>query len=135
MSGVKITAADRAFADCLKAAHDNTCEWCGIIGRMETSHVHSRRHRTIRWDKLNANCLCNGCHRRWHESPLAASEWFSETFGEGRVAILREKMNNRVKVPKSEEKDIAKHYREELKKINEARNNGITGYVDFMSWQ
>ena len=46
-----------------------------------------------------------------------------------------EKMNNRQKVPKIEEKDIAKHYREELKKILAKRDSGETGYIDFVSYQ
>lgn len=132
---IKIKPSDKAFADCLKAAHDYTCEKCGKVGRMETSHVYSRKHRTIRWSKDNANCLCHYCHRVWHESPLAAFAWFEHTFGSGRVELLIERMNNRVKVPKTEEKDIAKHYREQLKIIQDKRLHGENGYIDFISYQ
>lgn len=66
---------------------------------------------------MNAVCKCNGCHRRWHESPLAAFAWFESKFGSGRVELLREKMNSKVKVSKLEEKAIAKHYKEQLKII------------------
>ena len=131
---VKIKPADKAFADCLKAAHDHTCERCGKQGRMETSHVYGRRHRTIRWDKQNANCLCNYCHRIWHENPLESFQWFIDAFGQERDEILIEKRNSRLKVPKSEEKAIKAHYVAELKAINEKRANGETGYIDFVSW-
>jgi len=132
---MKILAADKYFSLCIRLAHAYTCEWCGQFGRMENSHVYSRRHRTIRWDKQNANCLCNGCHRKWHESPIGASLWFVRKFGQQREDILIEKMNNRVKVPKTEEKLIAKHYREQLKLIEQARELGAVGYVDFVSYQ
>jgi hypothetical protein len=130
-----IKPSDKAFADCLKAAHDYTCERCGKQGRMETSHVYSRKHRTIRWCKDNANCLCNYCHRIWHDSPLDAFYWFDERYGEARRLFLIEKMNNRNKVSKLEEKDIAKHYKEQLKIVEERRNSGEMDYIDFVSWQ
>ena len=131
---MKISAADKAFSECVRNAHDFTCERCSKVGRMETSHVYSRRHRTIRWDKQNANCLCNGCHRKWHESPLEAFIWFVGMFGQNRVDLLVEKREQRYKVPKTEEKLIAKHYREELALINEKRNSGVQGYIDFVSY-
>ena len=112
---MKISAADKYFSLCIREANNYTCEMCGKMGRMECSHVYSRRHRTIRWDVMNANCLCNGCHRKWHESPLKSFSWFEGEFGIGRVELLREKMNNKVKVSKLEEKEIARHYREQLK--------------------
>ena len=56
-------------------------------------------------------------------------------FGQDREEILIEKRNSRLKVPKIEEKNIAKHYRDELKKIQEKRTEGETGYIDFVSWQ
>lgn len=131
---MKISPADAAFSKCVREANGYTCEMCGTVGRMETSHVFSRRHRTIRWDKMNANCLCHACHRKWHESPLNAFIWFESEFGQGRIDILREKMNSKVKVSKLEEKDIAAHYRKELKRIQERLESGETT-VDFESWQ
>ena len=117
---MKITPADKAFSDVVR--HKSTCDRCGKVGRVECSHVYGRRHRTIRWDLLNAKPLCHGCHRWWHENPLEASLWFNEKYGEARRDILLEKKRSRIKVSKLEEKDIAKHYREELKKM-EADDN------------
>ena len=51
------------------------------------------------------------------------------------MEILREKRDSKVKVPKSEEIAIAKHYREQLKVIEVKRLNGETGYIDFVSFQ
>lgn len=126
---MKISQADKYFSLCVREQAKHTCERCGKVGRMETSHVFSRRHRTIRWDKLNANCLCNHCHRVWHESPLESFKWFEEEFGQGRIDILIEKKNSKLKVPKSEEADIAKHYRNEFKKLEQDPD------YEFVSWQ
>lgn len=132
---MKISPADKAFADCIKEAHNHTCAVCGIQGRMELSHIHSRRFRTIRWAVLNALPKCHTCHRWWHENPTESGAWFEKTYGEGVVDLLIEKRNAKFKVPKSEEKEIAKHYREQLKIIEQKRADGATGYIDFESWQ
>lgn len=55
--------------------------------------------------------------------------------GDGALELIREKMGMRVKVPKSEEREIAAHYRRELKKIQEKRSAGMTGRLEFDSWQ
>jgi hypothetical protein len=139
---VKLSAADIAFSQCVRAAHDYTCQKCGIqklpTGRrggsgMECSHRYSRRHRTIRWAKDNADCLCSGCHRWFGENPIEAVAWLVEKVGEGELRLLMEKREQRFKVPKSEEKEIAKHYREQLKILEQKRLDGVTGYIDFES--
>ena len=132
---VKITPADKAFADCVKAAYDYTCQVSGVQGRVELSHIHSRRHRTIRWCKENALPKCHYKHRWWHENPTEAGLWFLNKYGQGMVDLLIEKKNNKFKVPKSEEKEIARHYREQLKIIEAKRAEGQTGYIDFVSYQ
>lgn len=135
MSAIKITPADKAFADCVKEANNHTCVVCGKVGRMECSHIHSRKHRTIRWCKDNAVPKCHTCHRWWHENPTEAGLWFVATFGQGIEDILLEKKRIKIKVSKLEEKDIAAHYRKELKKLLAHRANGETGKLDFESWQ
>lgn len=132
---MKRDVADAAFSDCLREAHDHTCEKCGKQGRMELSHVFSRRHMSIRYDKLNANCLCSYCHRTWHESPLEAERWFTDMFGQGRYDLLIEKKNQKAVGIKRQKSEIAKHYREQLKIIQEKRNSGEQGFIDFISYQ
>lgn len=48
---------------------------------------------------------------------MDSGKWLEEFIGAGTVEILREKMSSKVKVSKLEEKEIAKHYREQLKII------------------
>ena len=126
---VKVSPADTAFSLCIRTAANYTCEKCGKGDkRMECSHIFSRKHRTIRWCKENAMCKCNYCHRWWHQNPLDAAAWFVSKVGEAFVEILKEKRDSKVRVSKLEEKEIAAHYRAELKKLED-------GAADFESWQ
>ena len=127
---MKISPADKAFADCVKYAANNVCSKCGIQrDRMECSHIYGRRHRTIRWCKDNAVCKCTTCHRWWHENPTESGAWFINKYGQGVMDILTEKRNSRIKVTKLEEKEIAKHYRQQLKLMKENDSR------EFESWQ
>ncbi len=51
------------------------------------------------------------------------------------MGILREKRDSGVKTPKSEEREIAAHYRQQLRIIEQMRLDGATGPIDFESWQ
>lgn len=138
--GLKRSPADDAFSKCVRAANNYVCEKCSAMyekssSGLHCSHVFSRRHRTIRWCKDNAQPLCYSCHQWFGGNPLESGEWFRLEKGEGFVDLLVEKKNLKVKVSKLEEKDIAKHYREQLKIITKKRDNGQEGYIDFESWQ
>jgi len=68
-------------------------------------------------------------------NPADSGYWITELLGEEHMAMLREKRDSMVKVSKLEEKEIAKHYRSELKRIEKLRSEGATGYIEFVSWQ
>ena len=126
---MKISAADSNFSKAIKLRDKNTCQKCGKQSdRMECSHIHGRRHRTIRWDALNALTKCHGCHRWWHENPTEAGQWFVDKFGEWREEILLEKKRSGMKVPKTEEKLISAHYREQIKLMEEDPNHDLVSY-------
>lgn len=137
---VKIKPADRDFSRCVREAHDWICEKCrsrherGSQG-LHNSHIFSRRHRTIRWCKDNSQCLCFNCHNWYGGNPADSGAWVIVLKSTGFIDLLREKRDSKVKVTKSEEKLIAKHYREQTKIIEQKRLNGETGFIDFESWQ
>tara|TARA_Y100000590_G_scaffold460136_1_gene618771 strand:- start:818 stop:1231 length:414 start_codon:yes stop_codon:yes gene_type:complete len=137
---MKRSPADDAFSKCIRAANDYTCQRCNKKHEHNSSGLHcshnfGRRHRTIRWCKDNALSLCFVCHKWFGESPADSGKWLEQKIGEGTIDILREKRDSGVKVSKLEEKDIAKHYRQQLKEIEKKRSEGATGYIDFESWQ
>lgn len=130
----KINPADQAFSKCVRQAANWTCERCGSVHEkgsmgLHCSHIFSRRHRTIRWCKDNAQALCFSCHQWFGGNPADSGYWVTELLGEGHMELLREKMHSKIKVSKAEEKEIAKHYRQELKKLESGE------IVDFESWQ
>ena len=102
---------------------------------LHCSHIFSRRHRTIRWCTDNTQALCFSCHSWFGGNPADSGKWVEEFVGVGVIDRLREKKEARIKVSKLEEKDIAKHYREQLKILEHKRNLGQTGYIEFESWQ
>lgn len=137
---MKRSPADDAFSKCIRSANNYICEKCGAVhdkrsSGLHCSHIFGRRHRTIRWCKDNAQALCFGCHKWFGENPADSGIWLAELLGESHLDLLREKRDSMIKVSKIEEKEIAAHYRQQLKEIEEKRNQGQKGYIDFVSWQ
>jgi len=129
---MKLKAADTWFSKCVRKAANYTCQRCekqyqeGDTG-LHCSHIFSRRHRTIRWCWDNAQALCYSCHQWYGGNPVDSGKWITSLYGEGYMELLREKMNSKTKVSKIEEKEIAKHYRDQF--------NNMEPGDDFESWQ
>lgn len=137
---IKRTPADDYFSKCVRERVNYRCERCGkqydkSSTGLHCSHNYSRRHRTIRWCKENALALCFSCHSWYEGNPPESGRWLVEKIGETNHEILREKMRSNIKVSKQEENDIAKHYKNELEKMQQRRLNGEVGDLDFTSWQ
>ncbi len=59
------------------------CEKCGRGNNLQCSHIHTRTKMSVRWDILNAFCLCSGCHLYWwHKNPIDAAEFTKKKLGE-----------------------------------------------------
>lgn len=70
---------DKRFAELVR--QKQRCERCLRTGQSyECSHVVTRKVKSLRWDILNALCLCVDCHRWWHANPKRAKQWFIEKF-------------------------------------------------------
>jgi NMD protein affecting ribosome stability and mRNA decay len=136
---VKISQADRWFSLCVRLAADWTCARCGSKHEeksmgLHCSHLYSRRYRTIRWEPLNAVAHCFACHNWYGGNPIESGQWAEGHLGAGAIDILREKKNSRQRIPKSEEKEIAKHYREEYARIQAIRDKGVTGHIKIVGY-
>ena len=115
---LKREACDKWFSDVVRQKANYTCEHCKKVdSRMECAHIYGRRLKSVRWSLDNAVCLCHWCHRDFTENPLKFTDWLNQYFGEGHMDILREKKNAILKATPDVKKDISKHYREELKKL------------------
>ena len=132
--------ADIEFSKCIRAAAGYQCQGCGKQfeegdSGLHCSHNFSRRHRTIRWCKENALALCFSCHEWFGGNPADSGVWLEQVLGAEMLEILREKRDSKVKIPKAEEKEIAAHYRKELKAIKEKLKDGVEPPITFDSWQ
>ena len=137
---VKISPADQAFAKCVKWRVNWVCESCGKQYEegsqgLHCSHFFSRRHRATRWHPDNAAAHCFSCHQKLGGNPVEFYRWIENHLGAARLQIVEDLKNSIIKIPKSEEKEIARHYREELKRLKDRRDSGETGYLEFEGWQ
>ena len=140
MGAIKRTPADAAFSDCIRERSGWTCERCGKYypednrRGLECSHHHSRGNWGIRFDPLNAESLCTGCH--FLEG--GTEERRKETLSDDQINLLFERKRNTdlgKKARKTKGKgDIAKHYRDEHKRMQELRKNGETGRIEFTNY-
>ena len=142
MAGIRRTPADKWYSDCVRERNFWTCESCFRYfpeGRarqgIHVAHFYGRRHRGLRWHAHNGFCLCAGCHFAFGDSPSEWVVWVEGKLGAGMMEILKERKNSIYKMEKGEEKEIAKHYRDELKLMQETRAGGNgTGRIEFLSW-
>ena len=132
---IKLKPADTWFSKCVRHAANWTCERCGNSYTAETgraldcSHTFSRRFRATRWATENVTALCMGCHLWYHQQPTESGLWIRGRMGEGAYDLLFEKKEQIVKVTKTEEKEIAAHYRKEYRRMVLENN------TEFTSWQ
>ena len=132
---MKRCPADAAFSDAIRLNRGYVCESCGISGgkkgsglpQMECAHIYGRANKAVRWDTLNALCLCHTCHRKFTENPLDFQKFLVGYVGQGYLDILNEKRQAIFKTNKAIRSEIAKHYRAQVKLLE-------AGPHDLESW-
>ena len=72
--------ADTIFSKIIRSY--GKCEMCGRSDEVQLhcAHFIGRNNHTLRWDYLNAICLCAGCHRGAHDDPQNFVEWFKRQY-------------------------------------------------------
>jgi len=64
------------------------CERCGSrVNKLNHAHVIGRANKALRYDILNAMCLCVHCHFWWHENPTESGLWFAEKYPERKTYL------------------------------------------------
>lgn len=126
MPGIKISSADKAFSDYIRTRDNWTCQRCKkrydpnvAIQRMalHCSHFKGRGKEATRFDPLNADALCYGCHRYFTANPDEHYMWQVTRKGLKTVEKIILASNGYKK--KSERKLEAIYWRNELKKLEE----------------
>ena len=119
---MKRSQADNWFSKCIRRKYNYTCQRCFKVypsnhAGLHCSHNFSRRHRTIRWCVQNALALCYSCHEWFGSNPYESGNWLESIMGRNKLDRLIAKKDAGNKVSKLEEKDIAHHYREQFKQL------------------
>jgi len=124
---IKRDVADKWFSDVVRLNKQSTCQKCGKQGRTECAHIFGRRAKSVRWSMDNAVCLCHYCHKYFTANPTQFTDWLIGCFhdgewvdgylGQAHMDILREKWQVLMPTNKLLRAEIAKHYRDEHKKM------------------
>lgn len=143
--GIKRTTADDAFSKCVRERNEYTCENCGTqynresARGLECSHYIGRSEKSVRLDRRNAFAHCVGCHARIGGNPPRFVQHYRDKFGEAvEIDLIRDSNDvglGRLMHRAIKDGSAAKHYRQELKRMLEARNDGVTGRLEFTDYR
>lgn len=125
---IKRDAADIVFSKVVRT-RDGECLYCGKRETLECAHIYGRRAIVTRWDMMNAVTLCHHHHRHFTENPVEFHQWLLEELGEVHMTILQEKRNGILKGTQETRKAVAKHYREELRRLEADPDYHVISYI------
>jgi len=115
---IQRTSADIWFSRVVRG-RDKACMRCGSTENGQAMHVVGRRSKILRWSLDNAVQGCASCHRWYTENPIHFISELTAMWGEGHMAILREKARGHMKTNAKLRREISTHYREQYKLMQE----------------
>ena len=130
---MKIKPADTWFSKAIRHSRGYECE-CRqkCTDNCKQLHVHHLigrgKSRRLRWSPLNVILVCVNCHDWMHGTNWESGPWLERYIGSGALDLLTEMRNEYIKIPVSQEKEISKHYRDELRRMESE------GSTDLQSW-
>lgn len=99
---IRVDKLDILFSKFIRLRAGGRCEYCvKAFKRLECSHFHSRRKRSVRYDPDNAACLCFSCHQYLGGNPYIHTEWFKGRLGSEKFEAL----NIRAEIPMKVDKE------------------------------
>lgn len=130
MGAIKITPADKAFSEYIRTRDNWTCQRCGKqydplvpTDRMalHCSHFKGRGKEATRFEPLNADALCYGCHQYFTSHPDEHYHW--QVQRKGQDIIDRVILQSNGYKSKSERPLEKKYWVEQLKLLTEQRKS------------
>ena len=88
---IKLLPLDKLFSRFIRLRANGVCERCGKptpFERLQCSHFHGRRKKSVRWNEDNACALCFHCHQHLGENPLEHTEWYRKKIGNEKFVLL-----------------------------------------------
>ena len=90
---IKIDPLDVLFSRFVRLRAGGVCEYCEKPKKLQCSHFHGRRKKSVRWDGGNAAGLCFSCHQYLGENPYVHTEWFKRHLGSEKFEALNIRAN------------------------------------------
>ena len=101
---------------------------------LHCAHFKSRGNWGTRFNPSNVAALCYGCHSYIDRDSGYKEKWFRKYLGEGLADLMVEQAAQPAYGIKKQKKEIAKHYREELKRLKQLRLDGVTGKIEIVGY-
>jgi len=140
---------DQWFSLCVRERAGWTCQACGkhyepwqstkglpANPGLHCSHYVGRANYATRFDPLNVDAHCYGCHAKFEGNPHVFMTWKFEQLGGIVYDLLIEKSNNIMlgKTARREKQEIAKHYKAEFERMQALRSKGVIGRINFQGY-
>ena len=134
---------DKLMSQLIRERADWVCESCRKDFKnnhfyLDWSHYISRGEFHVRWHPNNGNAHCKQCHHEFGRCPGKHASWYRQHMGEGSERILHDYLENRRKKMSkwslADKLDMIEHYKEQLKIMKKKRDEGVTGFLDFVSY-
>jgi len=124
---VKIDVADKRFSLYIRTRDNWTCQRCGTTyapptNALHCSHFQGRSKENTRYEPLNADALCYGCHQYFTSHPAEHYAWQVERKGQETVDKIT-LMSNLYK--KKDRKLEALYWKAELAKLDGITNERL----------
>lgn len=118
MGKIKIKPADTLFSKLIRDRDNWTCVRCKTkytppTNALQCSHFWGRGNKATRFDKLNCDSLCYGCHALWEGNKQGEYRDFKlKQLGKKQYDLLEKKARSTIHFGEYEFKQMAKELRE-----------------------
>ena len=121
MPKIKLDQADKYFSLYIRTRDKWTCQRCGKryeppTRALHCSHFMGRGKEATRFEPLNADALCYGCHRYFTAHPAEHYAWQVKKKGEKTIEAIVLQSNT---YKKKERKLEAIYWKQQLEKVKE----------------
>lgn len=119
---IRLDPLDILFSKYVKLLAEGKCCYCGKVGT-QTSHFHSRRKRSVRWDVENCCFVCFSCHMFFHEHPNKHVDFFKQRLGSERFEALNVRAETLVHLTKLDKEKIKAELKEKIRLLEASSDN------------
>ena len=115
---IKRRTSDVIFSQYLRRLRGYKCERCLRFfpeGKgLTVSHYWGRKAESVRFDEINCDILCIGCHQRFEENPAEYHEWKLAKMGQKAYNLLKVRAHT---TGRRDDKAAAMVFRAKLKEL------------------